>query len=59
LTIESVVAVSIAHDRKRKEFEDRLRAFNSENSLTIGKDTIRLHVAHYQKDPLTVEMMEV
>jgi hypothetical protein len=59
LTIESVVAVSIATDRNRKVFEDKLRAFKKgENSLTIGNDTINLHIAHYRKDPLTVEMVE-
>jgi hypothetical protein len=58
LAIESVVAVSIADDRNRKMFEDKLRAFKSENSLSIGNDTINLHIAHYRKDPLTVEMME-
>ena len=54
-----MVAVSIADDRNRKEFEDKLRAFKRENSLSIGNDTINLHIAHYRKDPLTVEMMEV
>lgn len=58
LTIESVVAVSIATERNRKEFEDRLRAFKSENPLSIGNDKINLHIAHYQKDSLTVEMVE-
>jgi hypothetical protein len=58
LTIESVVAVSIATDRNRKVFEDKLRAFKGGNSLTIGNDTINLHIAHYRKDPLTVEMVE-
>jgi hypothetical protein len=59
LAIESVVAVSISDDRKRKVFEDKLRAFKSENSLSVGNDTINLHIAHYQKEPLTVEMVEV
>jgi hypothetical protein len=59
LTIESVVAVSIATDRNRKAFEDKLRAFKSENPLSVGNDTINLHIAHYRKDPLTVEMVEV
>ena len=63
LTIESVVAVSIADDRKRQEFEDKLRAFKSQNSLTIGKDTIKLYIANYRKEdpssPLTVRMVEV
>jgi hypothetical protein len=58
LAIESVVAVSIADDRNRREFEDKLRAFKRENSLSIGNDTINLHIAHYRKKPLTVEMME-
>jgi hypothetical protein len=58
LTIESVVAVSIASERHRKVFEDKLRAFKHENPLTIGNDTINLHIAHYQKDPLTVEMVK-
>jgi hypothetical protein len=59
LAIESVVAVSIADDRNRKVFENKLRAFKSENSLSVGSDTISLHIAHYRKgDPLTVEMME-
>ena len=58
LTIESVVAVSIATDRNRKLFEKKLRAFKEENPLTIGNDTINLHIAHYRKDPLTVEMVE-
>ncbi len=59
LAIESVVAVSIADGRNRKEFEDKLRAFKRENSLSVGNDTINLHIAHYRKDPLTVEMLEV
>jgi hypothetical protein len=59
LTIESVVAVSIASDRKRREFEDKLRAFKSENPLTVGNDTIRLLIAHYEKNPLKVKLMEV
>jgi len=58
LTIESVVAVSIADDRNRKVFEDKLRAFKSENALSIGNDTINLHIAHYRKDPLTVDLLE-
>jgi hypothetical protein len=59
LAIESVVAVSIADDRKRQMFEDKLRIFKSENPLYIGNDTINLHIAHYRKDPLTVDMLEV
>jgi len=59
LTIESVVAVSIADDRNRKVFEDKLRTFKSENSLSIGNDTINLYIAHYLKEPLTVKMVEV
>jgi len=59
LAIESVVAVSIADDRNRQMFEDKLRAFKSKNPLSVGNDTISLHIAHYRKDPLTVEMMEV
>jgi hypothetical protein len=62
LAIESVVAVSIADDRNRKVFEDKLRAFKSETSLSVGTDTINLHIAHYRENPrenqLTVEMME-
>jgi hypothetical protein len=58
LAIESVVAVSIASDENRKAFEKKLRAFKSDNPLSIGKDTISLHIAHYQKEPLTVEMMD-
>jgi hypothetical protein len=58
LAIESVVAVSIASDQNRKAFEDKLRAFKSENPLSIGNDTISLHIAHYQKTPLKVEMMD-
>ncbi|MGA2219004.1 MAG: hypothetical protein ABSG51_13000 [Terracidiphilus sp.] len=58
LAIESVVAVSIASDRNRKEFEDKLRAFKSEHPLSIGADTISLHIANYQKSPLRVEMMD-
>lgn len=59
LTIESVVAVSVAGDRSRKVFEDKLRAFKDENVLSIGNDTINLHIAHYQKDPLKVDLLEV
>jgi hypothetical protein len=59
LAIESVVAVSVADDRNRQMFEDKLRGFKSENSLSVGNDTINLHIAHYRKDPLTVEMVEV
>jgi len=58
LAIESVVAVSIARDQTRKAFEDKLRAFKSENPLSIGNDTISLHLAHYQKEPLKVELMD-
>ena len=58
LVIESVVAVSIADDRNRRAFEDKLRAFKSNNRLSIGNDTIKLYMAHYRKDPLTVEMTE-
>jgi hypothetical protein len=57
LTIESVVAVSIASGQNRKAFEDKLRKFKSQNPLTMGNDKISLHIAHYQKRPLTVEMM--
>jgi hypothetical protein len=59
LTIESVVAVSIVGDRNRNAFEEKLRDFKSENSLTIGNDTINLQIAHYKKDPLTVEIANV
>jgi hypothetical protein len=59
LRIESVVAVSIADDRKRKEFEDELRDFKSKNPLSVDSDTISLHIAHYRKKPLTVEMIQV
>ncbi len=56
LRIESVVAVSIA-SKNRQAFEKRLLAFKSQNPLTMGNDTISLHIAHYQKSPLTVAMM--
>jgi hypothetical protein len=60
LRIESVVAVSIASDNNRKAFEKKMRAFKRENSLSVGNDTISLHIAHYRKGPpLTVEMVEV
>jgi hypothetical protein len=60
LKIESVVAVSIASGKNRKAFEEKMRAFKRENSLSVGNDTISLHIAHYRKDdPLTVEMMEI
>lgn len=55
--IECVIAVRIANDRNRKVFEDKLRAFKSENPLSVGNDSISLHIAHYQKDPLTVRMV--
>jgi hypothetical protein len=58
LKIESVVAVSIASDKNRKAFEEKMRAFKSENPLSIGADTISLHIANYQKSPLRVEMMD-
>jgi len=58
LTIESVVAVSISSDRERTKFEEKLRTFKRDNLLSVGNDTIKLHIAHYQKDPLTVEMVE-
>src|ERR1035441_7499356 len=51
-------AMGIASDQNRKAFEDKLRAFKSENPLSIGNDTISLHIAHYQKTPLKVEMMD-
>lgn len=57
LRIESVVAVSIASKQNRERFKERLLAIKSQNPLTIGNDTISLHIAHYQKSPLTVEMM--
>jgi hypothetical protein len=58
LAIESVVTVSIATERNRKAFENKLRAFKSKNPLCVGSDTISLHIAHYKESPLTVEMME-
>lgn len=51
--------MSIANDRKRKEFEDKARAFKSKNPLSISGDKIKLHIAHYRKEPLTVEMVEL
>jgi hypothetical protein len=59
LTIESVVAVSIATDRNRKLFEKKLLDFKNANPLTIANDTINLHIAHYEKKPLTVRMVKV
>lgn len=59
LTIECVVAVSIADESNRKAFEEKARAFKNENALIVGNDQIRLHVAHYRKDPLTVELLEI
>lgn len=58
LTIESVVAVSIASKRNRDLFEKKLRDFKSRNNLAIGNDAISLHIAHYQKDPLAVKMTD-
>jgi hypothetical protein len=59
LKIESVVAVSIASDKNRKAFEEKMQAFKRNNSLSVGNDTISLHIAYYEKDPLTVAMAEV
>ncbi|HEY1987483.1 MAG TPA: hypothetical protein VGG85_18860 [Terracidiphilus sp.] len=59
LKIESVVAVSIASDQNRKAFEEKMRAFKRENFLSVGNDTISLHIAYYEKNPLTVTMAEV
>ncbi|QXE92781.1 hypothetical protein KP001_09790 [Geomonas subterranea] len=59
LTIESVVAVSISNDRNRRLFEEKFRKFKEQNSLEIGGDVINLHVAHYTKAPLTVELLPI
>jgi len=60
ITIESVVAVNILKPKNREIFEQKVREFKASNCLEIGpwKDKINLHVAHYKKEPLSVEFCD-
>jgi hypothetical protein len=54
--MECVVALSFASAQTREKFEEKMQSFKDQNALRIGNDTISLHIAHYQKEPLTVEL---
>ena len=56
LAMECVVALSFASAKTREKFEEKMQSFKDQNALRIGNDTISLHIAHYQKEPLTVEL---
>jgi ribonuclease J len=59
MTVESVVAVSIANTKNRHKFEEKFKTFKKNNRLSIGNDTINLHIAHYKKDTLSIEFVNI
>jgi len=57
LTVECVVAVSIATQKNRDVFEEKLKTFKENNSLLVGGDTINFFIAHYEKDSMAVTLV--
>lgn len=54
LVIECVVAVSLG--KGRPSFEEKLRKFKVENMLPVHNDRIEFYIAHYEENPLRVDL---
>lgn len=48
ITLESVVAVSIATQKNREKFEERFRDFKRRNCFSVGSDSINFRIAYYE-----------